>query len=201
MILTLLSLILGLSDPPEGFAPLLNGKDLSGWRVTDGANVRVWTVQDGILTVQGEGGGWLMTDKEYADFDLRLEFRLSRKGNSGVALRAPMHGDPAYAGMEIQIMDDATWKKEEKIRPSELTGSIYDVVPPSRDATRPFGEWNSMHIIARGRRIQVELNGQGTIDANLDDYKDRASTHPGLARTSGHLGLQSHTNRVDFRNI
>jgi 3-keto-disaccharide hydrolase len=196
-------------DTPEGFEPLFNGKDLTGWKVLNG-NQSVWGAENGILFVNGKGGGWLMTEKEYSDFEIRLEFKLPPKGNSGVALRAPMKGDPAYAGMEIQILDDEWHKANYKgLRNVQLTGSIYDVVPPSKDANKPIGEWNKYRITAKGPHITVELNGVVVVDANLEDHKDRAKgpasaltrSHPGLLRKSGHLGLQSHDGRVEFRHI
>src|SRR5262249_53426080 len=121
---------------------------------------------------------------------------------SGVALRSPMEGNPAYAGMEIQILDDA-WHKEnyKGLKPTQLTGSIYDVVPPSKSVTKPVGEWNRMRIVAKGRHVMVVLNGTKIVDANLDEHKDRFKTHPGLERAKGHLGLQSHDGRVEFRGL
>jgi hypothetical protein len=193
----------GDSGPKNGVIALFNGKDLSGWQVLKG-KMDAWAAEDGLLVVKGGGGGWLMTEREFGDFDLRLEFKLPKAGNSGVALRAPMRGNPAYDGMEIQLLDDAWYmdtKNYKDIRPAQLTGSIYDVVPPSSDATRPAGQWNTIHIFAKGRRVTVELNGVKTVDANLDDHKDRADKHPGLLREKGHLGLQSHDGRVEFRNI
>jgi hypothetical protein len=186
---------------PEGFTALFNGKDLTGWKVLGGKK-EAWGADKDILYVQGGGGGWLMTEKEYADFDLRLEFKMPKKGNSGVALRSPFKGNPAYAGMEIQLLDDAWHKAHLKgLRPTQLTGSIYDVVPPSKDALKPIGQWNKMRIVAKGRHVTVELNGTKIVDANLDDHKDRADKHPGLLREKGHLGLQSHDGRVEFRNL
>ena len=82
---------------PEGFESLFNAKDLTGWQVNQGGNIKVWGAENGILYVNGAGGGWLMTDKEYGDFELRLEFKIPPKGNSGVALRSPLVGDAAYA--------------------------------------------------------------------------------------------------------
>lgn len=183
--------------PPEGFSPLFNGKDLSGWKVLNG-KMDVWGADKDILYVDGKGGGWLMTEKEYGDFELVLEFKMPKMGNSGVALRAPLMGDPAYQGMEIQLLDDENYKG---LRPTQYTGSIYDVVAPSKQVTKPAGEWQKIHIIAKGRQVTVELNGTKIVDANLDDYKDRAKAHPGLLRTTGHLGLQSHDGRVEFRNL
>jgi hypothetical protein len=75
------------------------------------------------------------------------------------------------------------------------------VVPPEKDATKPPGEWNTFQITAKGRHVTVVLNGTKIVDANLDDYKNRAQEHPGLLRERGHLGLQSHDGRVEFRNL
>jgi hypothetical protein len=189
---------------PEGFELLFNGKDLTGWKVNEGGKMDQWGADKdkGVLYVQGGGAGWLMTEKEYGDFELRLEFKIPEKGNSGVALRSPMKGDPAYIGMEIQILDDGWHKKNLKdLKPVQLTGSIYGVVPPSKDANKPIGEWNKYAITAKGRQVTIELNGVKIVDANLDDHKDQFKEHPGLKAEKGHLGLQSHSERVEFRNI
>jgi hypothetical protein len=188
-------------EAPPGFEPLFNGKDLTGWQVVNGKK-DAWSAENGLLVVKGQGGGWLMTEKEYADFELMLEYKLVEKGNSGVALRSPLGGRPSNTAMEIQILDDAWHKVNYKgLKRTQLTGSIYDVVPPSVEVTKPIGEWNQMRITAKGRHITVELNGTKIVDANLDDYKDRFEQHPGLLRTKGHLGLQSHNDRVEFRSL
>lgn len=185
-------------DPaPQGFVKLFNGKDLNNWKVHAGKK-DVWGVDNGVMYVSGGGGGWLMTEEEYSDFELRLEFKLPKMGNSGVGIRAPMIGDPAYQGIEIQLLDDPNWKG---LRPTQFCGAIYDVVGPSAKALKPFGEWNAMRIVAKGRKVEVELNGTKIVDANLDDYPDKFKAHPGLLRKSGHIGLQSYNYRVEFKNI
>jgi hypothetical protein len=189
------------AKPPEGFEPLFNGKDLTGWKVLNG-KMEVWGAENGLIYCQGNGGGWLMTEKEYTDFEVRLDWKIPEKGNSGVALRAPMEGDPAYRGMEIQILDnDWHLKNLNGLRVVQLTGAIYGVVPPSADVTKPIGEWNSYRITAKGRKITVELNGTVIVNANLDDYPQHFKGHPGLERTGGHVGLQSHDGRCEFRNL
>jgi hypothetical protein len=198
----------GLSDDdktPAGFTPLFNGKDLTGWKVRAKGNPKVWGVEKGLLYVNGQGGDWLMTEKEYTDFELRLEFKLPKAGNSGVALRCGLKGNPHLeAGMEIQLLDDP-WYLDEKnykgLKPTQKTGSIYGIVPPSKDALKPVGEWNAMHITAKGPRISVELNGEKIVDADLRDHKDKAKEHKGMLNTKGHLGLQSHDGRVEFRRL
>src|SRR5437588_7363754 len=88
--------------PPKGFDSLFNGKDLTGWKST--GNMKVWGAENGVIYVQGGGGGWLMTEKEYGNYELRLQYKMSKGANSGVGIRAPLEGDPAYAGMEIQLI-------------------------------------------------------------------------------------------------
>jgi hypothetical protein len=190
----------------DGFTSLFSGKDLTGWKVF-GGNMEDWGAENGTLFTKGGGGGWLLTEKEYADFEIYVDFKMPQEGggNSGVALRAPLEGNVSYTGMEIQLLDDA-WHLNpahfKGLRPVQLTGSIYGVVPPSHEALKPIGEWNTIRITAKGRQITVELNGIKTVDANLDDYKEAAEKdHPGLKRVKGHVGLQSHSNRVEFRNI
>jgi Domain of Unknown Function (DUF1080) len=194
--------------PPEGFQALFNGKDLSGWKVQEGGKMEAWGAEKGVLYTSGSGGAWLLTEKEYGDFELMLEYKVPENGNSGVALRTPAKGDPAYVGMEIQILDD-DGPAYKTLQPWQYTGSIYGVVAPKRGATKKVGEWNAMKITCKGRMVTVELNGTKIVDANLDDHKDRIvedkekklPAHPGLARDKGFLGLQSHGSRVEFRNI
>ena len=202
--LLVLPLVALAADPaPEGFEPLFNGKDLTGWKVLDG-KIEAWGTEGDILFTSGKNGGWLMTEKEFSDFEVRLDFKVPENGNSGVALRAPFQAknDPAYQGMEIQILDDGGSDYKNKLRPAQFTGSIYDVVPSAKRANRPVGEWNKMRIVARGRQITVDVNGERLVDANLDKYvEEHGKKHPGLKRDKGHLGLQSHGHRTEFRNL
>jgi hypothetical protein len=196
----------GTADKADGWVALFNGKDLTGWKTNKGGKIERWGAEDGVIFTKGGGGGWLMTENEYGDFELRLEFKLPKegRGNSGVALRSLLEGDPAYVGMEIQILDDAWYLNEKNfkgLKPTQKTGSIYGVVPPSKDALNPVGEWNRYHIVCKGRQVTITLNGTKIVDANLDDHKEHFKGHPGLLRDKGHLGLQSHDGRVEFRNI
>ena len=189
-------------EETDGFAPLFNGKDLAGWKTYDAKN-DVWAAEDGMIVCQGGGGGWLGTEREYANFVLRLEYRLKPGGNSGVYIRAPEKGHISRVGMEIQILDDND-PQYARIDFYQYTGSIYHVVAPTRRAGKPAGQWNTMEIRAEGREIVVVLNGKKIVDANLDRcLKDPAiaKEHTGLARTTGRIGLQSHSERVEFRNL
>jgi hypothetical protein len=187
------------AEAPKGFEPLFNGRTLEGWAV-HGGKMEAWGVDNGLIFTTGSGGGWLLTDKEYDNFEVVLEYRVPQGGNSGVALRTPRMGDPAYTGMEIQILDDDA-PQYKNLRPAQYCGSIYDVVAARRGHNRPAGEWNRMHIVCNGRLVKVMLNGTVIVDADLDDQKEHYKKHPGLERKTGHLGLQSHSERVEFRNL
>ncbi|NOY58538.1 MAG: DUF1080 domain-containing protein [Calditrichaeota bacterium] len=178
---------------------LFNGKDKTGWKVI-GNSPDSWKVEDGILYTSGGGGGWISTTRQFADFRLELEFRVPPGGNSGVFLRTPRKGNPAYVGMEIQVLDDYA-KEYEHLHPWQYTGSIYGVQAPSMRVTKKANEWQKEIIECKGPHVKVTLNGKEIINANLIDYMDKASTHPGLKRRKGYIGLQTHTSRVDFRNI
>ncbi|MBI2803376.1 MAG: DUF1080 domain-containing protein [Planctomycetes bacterium] len=190
--------LLAGDDLPRGFESLFNGKDLMGWKST--GNMKVWGAEGGVIYCQGGGGGWLMTEKEYDDFELRLEYKMPKGGNSGVGIRSPLKGDPAYAGMELQLIDDEGWPG--KLQSWQHTGSIYDVVPARTIKNKPVGEWNTFKVIARKRKITVEQNGAILVEANLDDYVEKhAKQHPGILRKAGHIGFQSYNKRVEFRKI
>jgi len=182
-----------------GFQPLFNGKNLDGWRLVGGVGPG-YLVDGDRIVCPADGGGNLFTVKEYANFVLRLEFKLSEGGNSGIGLRAPYEGDAAYQGMEIQVLDDPA-PVYRSIQPAQHCGSIYDVFPARQGALKPTGEWNSYEITATGRRISVKLNGTVVVDADLDTVKDPVvlKRHPGLTRTKGHIGLLGHKSHVEFR--
>src|SRR5690606_31527177 len=108
----------------------------------------------------------LYTDTEYKDFIFRFEFKLPPGGNNGVGIRAPLEGDAAYTGMEIQILDhDHPMYKN--IQPYQAHGSVYGIVPAKRGFLKPAGQWNREEIIVNGREIKVILNGETIVDAHL----------------------------------
>jgi hypothetical protein len=179
--------------------PLFNGKDLSGWTPIDGPATS-WRVDDGMLICSGQGSGWLSTNDEYANFELELEYRVPVGGNSGVFLRAPHKGNPAFAGMEIQVLDDYD-AQYANLKPTQYTGSLYDVVPAQPRVSKKAGEWQKMHIVCKDNHVQVTLNGTQIVDADLTAHPEKVAEHPGLKRTTGHVGLQNHSSRLDFRNL
>src|SRR6476660_2755951 len=121
-------LAVSASGAELGFVSLFDGKTLTGWQLV-GQKGSGYGVENGLLVCPAEGGGNLFTVKEYANFVLRFEFRLFDGSNNGIGIRAPLEGDAAYAGMEIQILDDGAARYQGKLKPAQYHGSIYDVVP------------------------------------------------------------------------
>jgi len=190
-------------DGEQGFQPLFNGRDLAGWDFFDNRGVANWVVEDGLLVCTGTGRGWLGTQRDYADFELRLEYRMPEGGNSGVYLRAPTTGQISRQGMEIQLLDD-DHPKYARLDWYQYTGALYHALAPGVRATKPAGQWNAMTIRLHGRDLTVFLNGKRLYDANLDVLlrnPEVAQEHPGLKRTTGRIGLQNHGAKVAFRNI
>lgn len=186
----------------EDFESLFNGIDLTGW-VGDKAG---YVVEDGRIAVDPEmrDGGNLYTEGEYGDFIFRFQFRLTPGANNGLGIRAPLEGDAAYVGMELQILDNGAGMNA-NLRPYQYHGSIYGVVPARRGFQRPVGEWNTQEVIADGRHITVILNGVVIVDADIEEASTPATMdgrdHPGLEREKGHIGFLGHGSRVEFRNI
>jgi hypothetical protein len=199
--LTCFLLVLPLAAEP-GFTPLFDGKSLNGWQLM-GKHGSGYVVEDGAIVCPADGGGNLYSEKEYSNFVLRLEYKLSPGGNNGIGIRAPLNGDAAYQGMEIQVLDDQHEQYKGRLRPEQYTASIYDVFPSRTGFQKPAGEWNEEEIRADGRRITIKLNGVVVMDANLDNVKEEKilTKHPGLLRKSGHIGFLGHNTRVEFRNI
>ena len=191
------------ADAEAGFTTLFNGTDLSGWKLV-GKRGEGYGVKDGAIYCARGGGGNLFTEKEYGDFVFRFEFKLDEGANNGLGIRAPLEGDAAYVGMELQILDDnAAEKKYGQLRPAQFHGSVYDVAPAKRGALKPAGQWNSQEVACRGRNVKVTLNGRVIVDVNLNNIKDGAVLlkHPGLLRDRGHIGFLGHNDYVEFRNI
>ena len=198
-----------LPSPPvvdeTEWQPLFDGESLKGWTPVNKKEENNWGAEHGLLYTRGLNKNWLMTEKQYGDFEVHLDYRATAKANSGVVLCAPLEWDPSYKGMEIQILDDTFQKGDRKVEIKALDsmGSIWDVAAANRPAPKPAGEWNHLDIRPRppnrgpaqrdgrpGRRPRQVREGQGG-DA------------PGILRTNtyGHLGLQSLLGRVDFKNI
>lgn len=185
-----------------GFTPLFDGTTLAGWKLVGGRGPG-YVPADGKIVCPVDGGGNLFTEKEFANFVLRFDFLLTPGANNGIGIRAPYNGRTSEQGMEIQILDDSDPVYKGKIRPEQYHGSVYDVIPARTGYRKPTGEWNEEEITANGRRITVILNGVIILDASLDMVREPKALekHPGIARSSGHIGFLGHGSHVEFRNI
>ena len=180
-------------DAPN-FVSVFDGHNLAGWQMMGQQD---WHAEDGVLWTEGKGG-WLRSDKPYADFIWKLEYRVSPGADSGILVRAAAQGDPDLTGLEIQILDDAG-------QPANLhsTGAVYDAAIPLMSVEKPAGEWNQVEISCIGRQLIVFLNGNRIQKIGLDDPAFQfISAHP-LSRVPnvGYIGLQSQKGRVEFRNL
>lgn len=189
-------------EKSEGFIALFNGRNLDNWI----GNKESYVVEDGMIVIKpGSGsGGNLYTEKEYSDFILRFEFYLTPASNNGLGIRAPLEGDAAYVGMELQILDN-TAAVYSNLQPYQYHGSVYGVIPARRGYLNPLGEWNYQEVYVKGTQIRVTLNGTIILDGDIAGPRDNGTmdhkNHPGLKNETGHIGFLGHGSILKFRNI
>ena len=177
-----------------GFVPIFTGQDLAGWHAMGQQD---WHAEDGILWTEGKGG-WLRSDQRYADFVLRLEYRVTKGAVTGIFLRSAEQGDPTFTGLEISLLDDAG-----QLTDLHSTGAIYGAVIPLYSVGRKAGEWNQVEVSCVGRRLTLFLNGNRIHKIDFDDPAFVFAEKRPLSKVpnQGYIGLESHTHRVDFRNL
>ncbi|HEX7756982.1 MAG TPA: family 16 glycoside hydrolase, partial [Niabella sp.] len=200
--------VLSNTEKKEGFVPMFNGVNTDGWT----GNTSGYFAQDGMLIcdpkVEAPEGTTknVYTQQEYSDFIMRFEFQLTPGANNGLGIRAPLDGDSAYVGMELQILyNEAPIYKD--LHPYQYHGSVYGVIPAKRGYLKPVGEWNYEEVRAVGNHITVTLNGTVILDGDIAQAsKNNTETadhkqHPGLLNKSGHIGFLGHGSPVKFRNL
>jgi hypothetical protein len=186
--------------PAEGAINLLDAEHAPHWKETRGRK-GIFTIEEGVLYIPGSLGqlkyvGYM--GEEFGDFELHIEFKLSKKANSGVLLRA-QPDSPHETGLEVQVLD-SHGKDPDK----HSCGAIYDVVTPMFDVTRPPGEWNSYDITMKGSHIVVVHNGWKIIDTDLSQMTmpiGKFDTPYAKLPGKGYLFLQDHHHDVWYRNI
>ena len=195
------------AEAAAGFTPLFNGKDLAGWRgYKMTAPPAGWTVEDGAIT-RTTGGGDLITEVDYADFELRLDWKISPGGNSGIFYRGTEEYEAIYwSAPEMQILDDSAHADGRNRLTS--AGSNYGLYAAPEGVVKRAGEWNSVRIVVNGAQVEHWLNEQkvaeyefGSADWTAKVAASKFSEWPGYGKaTRGHIGLQDHGDRVWFRN-
>jgi hypothetical protein len=186
----------------DGFSLLFDGTHINQWT----GNKTGYLIQEGALVVSPENGsgGNLYTNEEYSDFIYRFDFQLTPGANNGIGVHAPLEGDAAYLGMEVQVLD-SEHPIHAKLQPYQYHGSVYGVIPAKRGYLKPTGEWNNEEIIVKGSTIKVTLNGNVIVDGDYAlaskngtiDHKE----HPGLINKTGHIGFLGHGDVVRFKNM
>jgi len=211
------------AEKEDGWVLLFNGQNTNGWRgVNKTACPPAWTAEDGTLNCQGSGkgeagadnGGDILYDKKFKNFDLKLEWKISEGGNSGIFYLGQEVPDwPIYkTAPEMQILDnerhpDAKLGKNG----NRQAGSLYDLIPAKPQNAKPAGEWNSVEIICYKGTVVHKQNGQTVVEYHLwtDDWKALVadSKFPALNENfadvaeEGFIALQDHGDDVWFKNI
>ncbi len=196
------------AEQADGWQPLFDGRSLSGWRGYKSTTPPAgWSAANGELVRNGAGGD-LMTVEQYSDFELRLEWKISENGNSGIMYHV-VTGDenPYESGPEFQILHNAGHK--DGASPILSAGSNYAMHPPVKDVTRPVGQWNDIRLIVKGTHVEHWMNGVKLLEFEQfspDWYArlqaSKFSEMPPYGRhMRGHIVLQDHGNVVTYRNI
>jgi hypothetical protein len=201
----------------DGFQPLFgDAASLANWSVRQWNDVSqpaddgvAWSIADGVLRGSDPRGTWLISRQEYGDFVLEFEWKLGDRGNGGCGLRFPETGDPAFDGLELQMVDPRYYGDAGAEMPAaELTGGLYRSVAPTEQRFKP-NDWNKYSVTCRGAQITVELNGEQILDVNLDEQTTPTRRHDGSEALPlkdrprrGHIGFQelSRSGHVEIRN-
>jgi hypothetical protein len=200
----------GLSgeEQASGWRLLFDGASLAQWRSYGEDDLDSgWAVENGCLTRVGMAGD-IISREQFGDFELKLDWRISEAGNSGIFIRGDESGSSIHhTGYEMQVLDNAG--HSDAADPSHRAGAYYDMIVPDHDTTKPVGYWNQVHIIARGPHVEFWLNGRMTASFEQggeewqalyrkSKFTDRAAYGSLL---KGHIGMQDHWNKVWYRNI
>jgi len=178
---------------------LFNGKDFTHWGGAGKTEQNGYLIKDGTITSTPKCRV-LQTEKEFSDYVLQFEFKLTPGANNGLGIHYPGKGDAAYTGMEIQILDN-TAPKYANLKDYQFHGGLYTLVAAKKGHLKPVGEWNKEVVTINGPMVKVELNGTVIMEANLDEINKSKPKHEGAKRRSGHIAFCGHGDIVSFKNI
>jgi hypothetical protein len=195
------------TEKAQGWKLLFDGKTLAGWREFKKTTVGVgWQVIDGVLClVQPDKADDIITADKYADFDLKFDWKISAKGNSGVYYHVIEEGQKGYqSGPEYQLLDNAHGEP-----PLERAGGLFGLYAPAQDVTKPVGEFNHSELLVQHGHVQHWMNGVKLADYQVGspDFKTRVAgtkfAHWPLFASgdTGYISLQDHESVVAFRDI
>ncbi|WP_289038098.1 DUF1080 domain-containing protein [uncultured Zobellia sp.] len=206
--------------PPEEWTLLFDGSSFDGWKEYNKEGVSEnWKIEDGAMVFyppadRKKGDAFnLVTEKEYTDFILSLEWKISEGGNSGVfwgVNETPELSEAYQTGPEVQVLDNEK-HPDAKNGTTHQAGSLYDMVAPSEDVTKPVGQWNTMVITVnhKEQKGSISLNGTDIVDFpvgnemwNVMVSKSKFADWDHFGKfTTGKIGLQDHGDKVAFKNI
>jgi hypothetical protein len=196
---------------------LFNGHDLDGWRsYQKDEPAPGWIVDDGAIVLDVDDrttdmtAGDLITEQQYENFELELEWKISEGGNSGIFFgvrEIPGHEVAYETGIEMQVLDDDRHRDGQV--PETSAGSCYALYAPTTDAVRPVGEYNAVRLLVNDGHVEHWLNGRKIVEYVIgsEDWNERianskfANWEHFAKYRKGHIGIQDHTDRVWFRNI
>ena len=201
--------VLSASEQAEGWKLLFDGKTTTGWRNFGKQTIsNSWQVIDGSLVRADTAAGDIITVDKFRNFDLALDWKVDAKGNSGIFYRVTEAADTIWkAAPEMQVLDDAGHENGKDTLTS--AGANYSLYAAPRGVVHPAGQWNHARIVVKGNHVEHWLNDVKLFEYELGspDWKARVAKakfheYPiyGTA-TEGHIGLQDHGDRVEFRNI
>jgi hypothetical protein len=199
-------------EKADGWKLLFDGKTTKGWHAYKGKEVGdKWKAADGALVFNpkdGKKGGDIVTDDEYENFELSVEWKVTPGANSGIMYRvAETKGAPYETGPEYQVLDNKGHSDGKN--PKTSAASCYALYAPTKDVTKPIGEWNKTRIVVNGNKVEHWLNGVKVVEYEFgsDDWNKRV-TGSKFAKMDrfgkekkGHIDLQDHGNEVAYRNI
>ena len=182
------------------FVSLFNGKDFTGWGGAGKPEQSGYVIKEGGIIESTKKCRFLITEKEYLNYVFEFEFKLTAGANNGLGIHYPGKGDPAYTGMEIQILDN-THPKYAKLKDYQFHGGLYTLVAAKKGHLKPVGEWNKEIVTVNGPNVKVELNGVVIMEANLDEVNKSKPKHNGAKRRKGHLCFCGHGAIISLKNL
>lgn len=206
---------LSKKEQSDGWQLLFDGKEIKGWHTYNKKGIVGWDVKNGEMIALGQAGHEgeahdIVTDKEYENFELSLEWKISQGGNSGIffnVVESPQYSAVYATGPEYQLIDDIGFPA--KLEDWQKSAANYAMHPPRKMAVKPVGEFNHTRLIVNKGHVQHWLNGELIVEYDLwtPEWENLVTTgkwkdFPGYGRAKkGRIGLQDHGNQIWFRNI
>jgi len=198
-------------EKKQGWFLLFDGKTSTGWtswRTGNSFPEKGWLIENGVLTLDPSARpGDIITEEEFSDFELSLEFKITKAANSGIKYFI-LPG--TTLGLEFQILDDDNHPDAKQGRNgNRVQGSLYDMIPPKGKKDKPVGEWNHARIISKANHVEHWLNGKkivefkrGTPEWDALVKESKYIENPGWGTpVKSPILLQDHNDVVSFRNI